>query len=162
LWQRFHIWLFSVGISSTVLYHYAMPFLLTLWSSMNLGLLYSRSAVLYLWLPWFGFLTYMVFQGEIVRLMPDHQPGGPGGYLSSSCCPLTCLAWVTLPGACCLISIAAQEIRTSKHSHHIEVVLQLVGNHSFLLFTPGVTAVVSYFSMFVFSYPFTCYLIFEL
>jgi hypothetical protein len=37
------------------------------------------------------------FYGEVVSLMPNPQPGGPGYPSSSGSYPLTCPAWVILP-----------------------------------------------------------------
>jgi len=55
-----------------------------------------------------GFVTIFFFflQGEVVSLMPNPQPGGPGYPFLSGSSPLTCLPWEALPVAYATTSIA--------------------------------------------------------
>jgi hypothetical protein len=57
--------------------------------------------------------------------MPNPQPGGPVDYTGSY--PVTCLAWVTLPGAYTPTSIALGVIRANKLPHP-QYVLQQDGS----------------------------------
>jgi hypothetical protein len=69
------------------------------------------------------FVTRNLSRGGVITT-PNPQPGGPVDYTYSGSYPLTCLAWVTLPGAYAPASIALGVIRANKPPHPQHVIRQ--------------------------------------
>jgi len=68
-----------------------------------------------------AFVTLFFLQGEVVSLMPNPKPGGPGYPFLSGSSPLTCLAWEALPVAYATTSIALGIIWPHKPRHYAKV-----------------------------------------